>query len=48
MFIIIKGLYIDVIIINKSRFVIFTYLFLIVLIKQIDLPSNRDLIFELK
>ena len=45
---IIKTFYIDVIIINKARFAILIYLFLVVLIKQIDLPSNRDFIFELK
>ena len=44
----IKGLRIDIIIINKARFIIRAHFSLIVLIKSIDLLANRDLIFELE
>ena len=48
MTIIVKGSRIDAIIINKVRFIVRAYFFLIVLIKLIDLLANRDLIFELE
>ena len=48
MFIIIKDLKINVIIVNKTRYVISTYFFLIVSIKHIDLLSDQDLIFKSK
>ena len=48
-FIVIKSLRIDTIIINKVRLVISIYFFIIVLItiKYIDLLVDRDLIFKL-
>ena len=45
-FIIIKKFRINVIIINKARFVISIHFFLVVLIKLVEFLSNRDLIFE--
>ena len=48
MFIIIKDLRIDVIIKNKTRYLISTYFFLVIFIKHIVLSLKRDFIFELK
>ena len=48
MFIIIINFRINVVIFNKTRFVIFFYFFIIIFIKKIDLSINRDLILLLK
>ena len=44
----IKDFHISIIVINKIRFIIFTYFFLTITIEYIDLLINRDLIFQLK
>ena len=48
MFIIIINFRINVVIFNKTRFVIFFYFFIIIFIKKIDLSINRDFILLLK
>ena len=48
MFIIIKDFKINVVIVNKTRYVILTYFFLIVFIEHVDFLINKNLIFESK
>ena len=47
MFIITKGFWINIIIVNKVRFIILIYFFLIIIIEVVDLLINRDFIFKL-
>ena len=47
-FMIIKNLKFDIVIVNKTRYVMLTYFFLIVFIRYIDFSFDRDLIFESK
>ena len=47
-FMIIKGFKINVVIVNKARYVVLTHFFLIVFIEHVDLLINKNLIFESK
>ena len=46
-FIVIKGLKIDIVIINKTRYIVSIYSYITIFIKFINLSINRDFIFEL-
>ena len=45
---IIKDFRINVIVINKVYFIIFTHFFLVIIIEYVDFLSDRELIFKLK